>query len=358
MLELNPGPAGSDPGAGLRLTLPGFSLFSANGGAVGTELWRSDGTPSGTALLVDLAPGAASSDPHAGVVSGPLAFFVATTPALGTELWCSDGTAAGTHAIDVRAGNASSDPDRLVAQHGGVYFAATDAAGDRELWYSDGTAAGTHRVIDLAAGSSSPVVLLAVGTRRVFFTADDGLHGRELWETDGTAPGTRMLLPIRPGNGDPAVTALHLRCDGLLLFAADDGQHGSELFVHDPGAVAIPFGSGCGATLQPRVTVTDPVLGSSALLHWTSRTAGIGAIVLGFPGYAVLPGNCEVHLDLVAALAVLPVPITGGPANGALLVPASPALSGLVLALQIIAGPAPMPLGADIGNAYGLRLGL
>ena len=38
-------------------------LFVANGGTLGRELWKSDGTSSGTSLVLDINPGSASSNP-------------------------------------------------------------------------------------------------------------------------------------------------------------------------------------------------------------------------------------------------------------------------------------------------------
>ena len=38
-------------------------FFSANGGATGTELWKSDGTSNGTVLVKDIQTGILSSGP-------------------------------------------------------------------------------------------------------------------------------------------------------------------------------------------------------------------------------------------------------------------------------------------------------
>src|SRR5687768_9586051 len=70
--------------------------FRADDGVNGTELWRSDGTLEGTALVADIAAGGANADPASLInVDGTL-FFTAITSAHGRELWKSDGTAAGT----------------------------------------------------------------------------------------------------------------------------------------------------------------------------------------------------------------------------------------------------------------------
>jgi ELWxxDGT repeat protein len=51
------------------------------------ELWKSDGTATGTRLLQDIAPGAASSIPHAFTIAGSQIFFVADDNQHGEELW-------------------------------------------------------------------------------------------------------------------------------------------------------------------------------------------------------------------------------------------------------------------------------
>jgi ELWxxDGT repeat protein len=62
-------------------------IFSAQVGNSGLELFRTDGTPQGTALVTDIAPGSASSDPWGFTVVGPLLFFFANDGVHGDELW-------------------------------------------------------------------------------------------------------------------------------------------------------------------------------------------------------------------------------------------------------------------------------
>lgn len=110
-------------------------------------------------------------------------FFRAWDPEHGIEIWRTDGTPEGTAlARDILPGPASSDPQDLTAAGGRLYFSARDAAHGRELWRSDGTQAGTLLVQDLfpAGLSSAPEQLTLVGGR-LYFTADDGTVGREPW---------------------------------------------------------------------------------------------------------------------------------------------------------------------------------
>jgi ELWxxDGT repeat protein len=131
--------------------------------------------------------------PRGPLVTGPLltalddvVYFGGTDGVHGRELWRSDGTVAGTALVaDLAPGLASGAPQsNLVAWDGRLYFAA-DGVHGQELWSSDGTAAGTRLEIDLAAGAagSSPTDLTLVDDR-LFFIADDGVSGWQLWVMD------------------------------------------------------------------------------------------------------------------------------------------------------------------------------
>jgi ELWxxDGT repeat protein len=148
-------------------------------------LFRTDGTQAATVLVrtfaldptLDEAP-----DPQFTTLDGAL-FFVAADPEHGSELWRTDGTAAGTAlVIDLNPGPDSALISGLTAVNGRLYFAADDGEHGIELWTSDGTAAGTRRVSDIAPGpySSSPRELSAIGGL-LYFSADDQVIGREPW---------------------------------------------------------------------------------------------------------------------------------------------------------------------------------
>ena len=114
----------------------GTLLFSADDGVHGRELWRSDGTESGTVLVKDMNPGDLGS---------------------------------GFGAIKA-------------ASAGWALLAASDGFGGIELWKTDGTLGNTQLLQDIApgAGSSNPTAFKVSGAR-VFFVADDGSTGPELW---------------------------------------------------------------------------------------------------------------------------------------------------------------------------------
>ena len=145
--------------------------------------------------------GSASSNPSSLTAVQNTLYFSATTSSSGTELWKSDGTVSGTVMVkDIVSGTGSSSPAYAVAVGNTVYFRACDTNGC-ELWKSDGTATGTVMVKDISSGSvgSNPNSLTAVGNT-LYFRADDGTNGYELWKSDGTASGTVMVKDINSGS--------------------------------------------------------------------------------------------------------------------------------------------------------------
>src|SRR6188768_1419314 len=84
---------GSDP-AGFAAA--GTTVFFSAGDAThGRELWRTDGTPEGTAMVKDILPGTIGSQPRFLTSLGGVVYFEADS-GTGGQLWKSDGTATGT----------------------------------------------------------------------------------------------------------------------------------------------------------------------------------------------------------------------------------------------------------------------
>src|SRR5690606_31603268 len=82
------------------LTLNGFFYFFANNGTNGYELWKSDGTESGTTIVKDIWIGSNSSaNSLKGSTLNNIIIFEANDGINGTELWKSDGTEAGTSMV-------------------------------------------------------------------------------------------------------------------------------------------------------------------------------------------------------------------------------------------------------------------
>jgi uncharacterized repeat protein (TIGR01451 family) len=231
LADMNPGPGGTS------LVLPvergGIVYFIGGDARLGMELYRTDGTEAGTRLVRDVNPGPGSAfaagPPEAipPVATSDAIVFVADDGSRGAELWRSDGTEAGTALVaDILAGPGSSEPRQLVALGDVVYFSASDGVTGYELWRSDGTAIGTWQVKDIYPGwqGSNVRSMVALPDRcEIAFVATDGDSGVEVWLSDGTETGTRPADDIAPGSAHANPDLLTLSGERLYLAADADG---------------------------------------------------------------------------------------------------------------------------------------
>ena len=98
------------------------------------ELWKSDGSESGTVRVADIRPGAASSFPFDLVTVGNTLYFTANNGSQGYELWKSDGTQAGTVLVkDIHPGSANSVPGNKINVNGTLFFNANDGSNGTNL---------------------------------------------------------------------------------------------------------------------------------------------------------------------------------------------------------------------------------
>jgi len=212
-------------------------------GSVMTELWKSNGSIGNHELVKNIRTRTSDSNPASFVVADGRVFFEASDGIHGQELWSSDGTEEGTTLTrDIRPGSSGIGLLSKIAVGGDVYFPADDGSHGVELWRSDGTEAGTTMVADIQSGAASSMAagrapIGALGNL-VFFGADDGVHGTELWITDGTAANTLLLKDINPGIGGSNIDLRSgVVMDGILYFHAHTDASGTELWRTD-GTVA------------------------------------------------------------------------------------------------------------------------
>jgi ELWxxDGT repeat protein len=227
-----------------RLTMFGSSLlFFASSPGAGFELWRSGGTPETTTLVRDIRLDSASGicEELYGygrpfltrlVVVGDIALFAADDGIHGEELWKTDGTAEGTALVaELFPGSYPSVPRELVRIGDFVYFVAEAPGVGRELWRTDGTPAGTELVIDLVPGpgSSLPEHLTAAGSE-LYFSAWTPERGREAWRVrHGAEPLVAPLPEIAPGplSSSPEI---FVEIGGAVFTVANDNERGFELW--------------------------------------------------------------------------------------------------------------------------------
>ncbi len=196
--------------------------------AMGTRLHRTDGTPGGTFPVgppheyLILRAAIRSAAGYDLLVRNEFNFY---------EVWKSDGTDSGTQ----NRGSIGPVYDSTAA-------VAFDRAGD-DLYFILGSYGEPQTLWTLTDSSTQPRALhaappagssggpfLAHRGAREFFRGCDASHGCELWVTEASEATTRMLHDIYPGPASSDPAELFTNGD-LLYFSADDGLHGRELWV-------------------------------------------------------------------------------------------------------------------------------
>ncbi|MFP2905385.1 ELWxxDGT repeat protein [Pyxidicoccus sp. 3LFB2] len=197
-----------------NLTPVGERLFFTVGDpAYGNELWVSDGTASGTRLVADLSPGPEGSRlTSLTALGGALTFFrevpgTDTTPAR-AEVWRSDGTATGTvRVLDLGSG---TEVDSRTARAGtALVFFVRDTAGNTVAWRTDGTPAGTQSLRALSGPEGYAPLEVNSRSGLAFFTSFDAQGATTVWKSDGTRAGTvRLYTFVADGRYPRLMTTL------------------------------------------------------------------------------------------------------------------------------------------------------
>ena len=269
------------------------------------------------------------------VEMGGILYFIADDGDSGWELWRSDGTVSGSYIVkDIRGEecetiqNATTGEDEEVCtnpssiwdrSHDGVFMPAEIVAGNEkifftaynqwrdntwrlsDLWVSDGTEEGTQLVKDLwpawdyyccgqefdYVGISNLLIIPSTGNNpdRVLFsglqatstTNEDGSEtgptGEELWLSDGTEAGTQLVANIKPETKSWTWMETTYCCgdwngsmprDLILIgeqawFTAETDDYGRELYRY---ALGNSFGVGSGHFLvkdiMPGASTSNP----------------------------------------------------------------------------------------------------
>ncbi|MBO6573818.1 MAG: T9SS type A sorting domain-containing protein [Rhodothermales bacterium] len=310
--------AGTDRSIRIVGTLADRVILSVPEADTTYALYSTDGTVAGTEQLTDqrFRHRIATS----GLINPGVLFFVVSTTRELRELWRTDGTRSGTYRVapflwaegplervgdrlvfrgqEVGTGRWSPDlwaldvhtliPSRLTntGSMGEVlglddYVVAVWRDGNRRTLYrTDGTASGTTAYSSLAAG----LTVLGRAGKRLLFTTYTSTEGTELWRTNGTAAGTGMLADIYPGPTNSDIDLLASAC-GKLYFAATSPSTGAELWVSDG---------------QPEGTrVIDIFGGPGSSTPFSAAASGCDLFVMAETADA---GGTLVHVDAAAGV--------------------------------------------------------
>jgi len=239
------------------------AVASSAGGQGAGALWVTDGTIPGSSLLATFA----TALDRRGTLSVPVelggaAYFIGATRDLGAELWTSDGTALGTTLVEEIWPGAASGVGRILPTGNGLLIAAYHPEAGYEAWFSDGTAGGTFLVCDAYPGLANGGATFFNGTPipgelsgKVYFTVPGSNPAfNALLETDGTPGGDAEAFAI----GAPTASGGHpadlARFGTSVLFSARDGANGREPWISDKS----PEGTFLLADLAAGAAGSDP----------------------------------------------------------------------------------------------------
>lgn len=255
----------------------------------GIEVRRTDGTLSGTSLVADIRPGAASSFPEYLTPSGDKLFFTALTSAGGRELYVADKTGA-RRIADIYPGSTDGLPITptmfISAAKGGVVFTARDPAAGMELYYSDGNT--VTRLTDLTPGPTDtpfggPTRAVAIGDKFAFGAiTSDGFYAAYLTDLAGN----RQLIASDDGDALTFTGNFTVAGDYLYIRAAETGQPGSRFYRVDPTTAKATAIAGTQDLPLANQTVIGDKIFATALKSGIQRT-----YVYGPDGLYQVPGT-------------------------------------------------------------------
>lgn len=216
-------------------------------------LWRTDGTAAGSWPLLESEGGLSYADLTP--VADGLAYFAYDEQTGGSssdgDLWRTDGTPEGTARVDSFGG---ARPTDLTSSTSGLFFFRFDETiGGVELWLRPSGGGPSRRLLETTP-DGLPLWRIedptSFGSRILFFGFDE-FHGLEPWVSDGTPEGTRLLVDVVPGAASPVWERVATLGTQAFLFASGriwrtDGTAAGTFAVAGEPPAGIPSGELAG----------------------------------------------------------------------------------------------------------------
>lgn len=259
---------GTNPGTALLRPEHGYGWTQLGGTVLFLsqyELWRTDGTQTGTFLI---APRVERI-----TVREPFAYFTR-----GHEVWRTDGTSA----MVVRR----FDPDfyaSLAGVAGSRFVLLQTGPETTTVWGADDAGGPPEHLVTIGGDQAYRFVdSIAHAGGLVFFTVRTSIWQDELWRSDGTAAGTFAVAAL------PAYAPELTPIGDKVVFLGDDGVHGTEPWVSD----GTREGTKMLANLAPEGTVRGTVTDAATGLPIENAVVrgGGGAVRTGPDGRYTLEG--------------------------------------------------------------------
>ncbi len=252
------------------------SLVYFRGGSSGRQLWRTDGTESGTFMVFQILGTSQIIQASSLKAFGNKACFLVRKNSGETEFWTSDGTVAGTSkAADVPT--STNQQDRFE-----VFF-----LGEKYIYLANDAQNVSFEWVAINANTSGAEILLDITTNENYYLVSNGntrksiLNGEfyfvylnnssleyELWKSDGSAIGTHKIVSLE-GSAIPAASTKQLffffiQKQGNIELWKSDGSIAGTILTKDLGHSDFAFyNTTCEAT-ESTVFFQGPFFGPDA----------------------------------------------------------------------------------------------
>ncbi|WP_159023956.1 T9SS type A sorting domain-containing protein [Formosa sp. L2A11] len=230
------------------------------------SIWTTDGTAAGTVEIKTLnRPTTNNSNELAFTVIGDKAFFAGSDDTNGPELWITDGTESGTQLVlDAEPGSEGYTPQNKVVFNNKLYYKGDNGENGIELWTSDGTSSGTYMVKDIASGSSSGFVLPSeiYATDTYIYMSAGGGFNTNLWISDGTEAGTEEIVITEDDETKPK--RFYAYNNGVFFFALNSNNIGREPhFISEDASLSVTDSDVAYIHLYPNPTTDFAIIDNS-----------------------------------------------------------------------------------------------
>ncbi len=196
------------------------------------ELWKTDGTPQGTAMVKDINPTGAAQMGNIITVGNKMVFVATDNENWDFDLFASDGTPNGTIKIaDMNQNwNDGLSPQRAALFGNKILFCTST-----DLMSTDGSIAGTKSILTLSQYNPAQGYCELDGN--AYFILTNSMGRPQLWMTNGTTEGTRMAFDLAGSPLDIMSVEKLVAFNGKLYMVGATSGQGSDLFSFDGTAL-------------------------------------------------------------------------------------------------------------------------
>lgn len=163
------------------------------------NLYETDGSESGTKQITTTGMSiyvASGRYPDALVEFNNELYFIGNDMVNGYELWKTDGTASGTVMVkEINPAKGMFDTDSEISQFtvmgDHLYFFANETSDEdsTQLWKTNGTTAGTEKIVSYKIDNDKTAYSLTATSNTIYYT-----YKGSLYKSDGTAAGTSLFM--------------------------------------------------------------------------------------------------------------------------------------------------------------------